>query len=500
MPTGTAMMVQGVAAMRGGVALAASSEPSCCCSIPPPTNCEPPPSQNCPCSTAPGCGAIQRFRIHQIIRSTGVTTTSVPVTCCCGGSQRFALYRVYEYYGPRVGGGVCLQRRVTQQAQGTNSVAGFNTVQTFSSVDCQPLGPVQTIPNFATPAPCNPGATHSVPREPDVILGGPGVINEGYIRVDCSSFELFDYRSNGFSYSIRRESAFVDSFQCHAPGIQCGACCCNGQCYGDTNEAACAQMGGTYKGHGSTCWPPQLCNEGARPKGACCKPDGTCSQTTLAECQRVFGTWLGEGINCATQLCPQPPQGACCLPGGTCTETTLAACQNAGGTYQGNNVPCVNVNCNPVSGACCYPTGGCIIEPGRTPCEQAGGTYLGDGTDCTGNPCGVGGCCLPNGNCLEMTSLGCSQNSGTFLGPGVPCGTISCLGCCCLDPVANSQTTSPLACFQLGGTFYGINTTCTIITEPRGVGDTTGVINCANPPPQPRQARVPVLSGSEAFL
>ena len=497
MPDGVAMSVQGVAAMRNGMALAASSEPSCCCELPPPTNCVPPPSQNCPCSPGPGCSALQRFRIHQIVRTSGVTTTSIPVTCCCGGAVRFAFRRVYEYYAARVGGGVCLQRRVVQEAQGTTNGTGTQTVQTFSSVDCLPLGPPQITPIFAVAGSCQPGGTFAVPREPDILVFPNVVVNEGYTRVDCSSFETYDYRSDGFAYSTRREWAFADSFQCQGSQVECGACCCNGQCYGDTNEAACAQMGGTYKGHRSVCWPPQICNDGARPKGACCKPDGSCSQTTLAECQRVFGTWLGEGIACSSQLCPQPPTGACCLPDGTCTETTVTACQSAGGVYQGNHVPCVSVNCAQVEGACCYPTSGCIIEPGRTPCEQAGGTYLGDGTTCDGNPCGVGGCCLPNGNCLEMTALGCGQSSGTFLGVGVPCGSVSCLGCCCLNPTSNSQTTSPLACFQLGGTFYGIGTFCEIITTP---GRTTGQINCENPPPQPRAARRPALSGSEAFL
>ena len=483
MPDGVAMSIQGVAAMRNGMALAASGIPTCCCGAPPPCACT---------ANSPQCIPEPRLIYYRIFPTWPAPPRPIwerQADCCCNPDAVFQRTVRTDTVIRNAREGNCVTYRWL--------VEGSSQTR-FGTIRIREWGLQGTLPcdlvllrdeTFPWDYSCRP-LSGLIP--PQTVL--PTVLTVyGWERNTCSEISYVSFAVDNLQQpatSLTQEGRiFYDNNQVGCIEQTCVNCCLPGQTCIKTDPKSCAQSGGTIVVNCEDCL--------TRQPGACCLPNGTCTVTSPALCAQQFGTFLGDGVPCNGVVCPQPPTGACCLPDGTCTVTTNNACITAGGAYQGNNVLCANVNCAQVEGACCYPTSGCIITPGRTPCEQSGGTYLGDGTTCAGNPCGVGGCCLPNGDCAEMTALGCGQSFGTFLGVGVPCGSVSCLGCCCLNPTSNSQTTSPLACFQLGGTFYGIGTFCEIITTP---GRTTGQINCENPPPQPRAARRPALSGSEAFL
>lgn len=316
----------------------------------------------------------------------------------------------------------------------------------------------------------------------------------GWRRYTCSESSASLYSpANGNDPAYQATMTIdvrFDGLQAGCVQPTCKPCCLPDQTCVLADPVQCAAFGGFPAANCADCL--------TRQPGACCDPiTGACSMKSREQCDLIFGTFLGPGIPCASVNCPQPPTGACCL-GGTCTQTTNAACIGVGGIYQGNNVLCANVNCAQVQGGCCYPEGGCLITPGRTVCEQTGGQYLGDGTDCTGNPCGVGACCLPSGTCQQYTPQGCSQNSGTFLGVGLPCEGAVCTGCCCRNPPGLSGQTSAAECFQLGGTFHGIGTVCVVNPEPRPGGDTTGQIDCSNPPPPPVNP-IRIATGAETM-
>ena len=121
-----------------------------------------------------------------------------------------------------------------------------------------------------------------------------------------------------------------------------GACCVDGECLEDVEQADCA---GTYFGDWSICSDFPACADSSNPTGACCI-DESCSITTLETC---FGEFY-EGVTCATMPC-EIIRGACCIDG-TCYRTTE---ENCNGEYQGDDTVCWNNSCDaePVLGACC---------------------------------------------------------------------------------------------------------------------------------------------------
>ncbi|MCO6436421.1 MAG: hypothetical protein J5J06_04980 [Phycisphaerae bacterium] len=102
------------------------------------------------------------------------------------------------------------------------------------------------------------------------------------------------------------------------------------------------------------------------------------------------------------------------------------------------------------------PTGGPPACVGSCPlpeiCTQVvNGTQL--SCQCVG---ATGACCLPDGTCIDTTSVDCANQNGTYMGDGTTCGP---QGSCCYDSdgdgVAETCTTTYLICCEqmLGGTF-----------------------------------------------
>jgi spore coat protein A len=83
------------------------------------------------------------------------------------------------------------------------------------------------------------------------------------------------------------------------PPASFGACCiASGECR-VTDAAACATLGGTFQGSGTSCTP----NPCAQPPGACCFANGSCQSLSQAECAAQQGTFQGAGTSCATAQC-----------------------------------------------------------------------------------------------------------------------------------------------------------------------------------------------------
>ena len=124
-----------------------------------------------------------------------------------------------------------------------------------------------------------------------------------------------------------------------------------------------------------------------------------------------------------------------------------------------------------VPGACCLPNGSCI-QATSVDCATQQGVYHGDGVPCTQVDCqALGACCLPTGACVQLTEAECLLN-GTFQGVGVTCAQANCTpprGACCI-PGALCQILTAADCANAGGTYQGDNTSCTPdpCTTPQG--------------------------------
>ncbi len=67
----------------------------------------------------------------------------------------------------------------------------------------------------------------------------------------------------------------------------------------------------------------------------------------------------------------------------------------------------------------------------------------------------TGACCLPTGDCVELTSDECTQGMGVWWG-GAPCGPSGICGGCCIDNAcAIDSIPQPLCEEQIGGIFLG---------------------------------------------
>ncbi len=131
-----------------------------------------------------------------------------------------------------------------------------------------------------------------------------------------------------------------------------GACCVGANCLPDVSEVDCANMGGTYKGNGSTCGPPNPC------VGACCFGITCVPDMLLGDCLAQGGVYKGDGTTCGP---PNPCVGACCFPDGSCQETaTETDCVNLGGVYQGDGTTCTPNTCPQPGNDCNNP----LVIPG----------------------------------------------------------------------------------------------------------------------------------------
>lgn len=85
------------------------------------------------------------------------------------------------------------------------------------------------------------------------------------------------------------------------------------------------------------------------------------------------------------------------------------------------------IECLP-TGACCLPNGECK-ELTEIKCKDLGGEYKGDGKKCADVNCGgipTGACCLPDGSCLELTQVKCQERGGEYKGDGTKCADVEC--------------------------------------------------------------------------
>ncbi|MFQ5589840.1 MAG: Kazal-type serine protease inhibitor family protein, partial [Phycisphaerae bacterium] len=170
-----------------------------------------------------------------------------------------------------------------------------------------------------------------------------------------------------------------------------------------------------------------------------------------------------------------------------CIETTADACFAEGGEYQGDGTTCSTdptvPPCPPPAGGCCLPDGNCVELP-PDHCIAMGGEPLPPGVPCDPNVCAgpaSGACCLPDAAgtviCIETTADACFAEGGEYLGDGTVCPadpTQPCappVGGCCF-PNGNCQEVPEEMCLAAGGDFLGAGTGCP--TDPN--------VPCGPPP------------------
>lgn len=431
MPSGVALMFGGVAAMRGGVAIAAAAETECCCE----GGCVPP-------STAPDCGApciqgaTRRARLIRVVNGVQTVVWSVTRRVCCGDiAQRQATVRA-TVIAHNLAPGPCqgtTYEAVNSQGSGTGTtLTGVSVFRFFPSGGTGCIPDPQSVP-FATTIECGDvgvGLPFGFPN------GLPVNARNGYYFQDGAGNVEWDFTDNVDSdptqppvnqYNLWQGNIRVTLPDC-VPDV--GACCCDGRCYGSLSRAECAAMGGAFRGAGSNCEGVICPNE--RPKGACCKPDGTCVRTGQFHCTTVLqGVYQGDGTNCDETVCPPPPTRACCLPNGSCIETTHINCQTLDGEWS-PTLHCVDpgVCAGPPLGACCTQSGAgalCNVTTAAE-CLGNGGRWQG-GANCDDpNARCLGACCRPGTVCPSgvfcndtVGQVYCESQGGRYLGPGSQC-------------------------------------------------------------------------------
>ena len=200
----------------------------------------------------------------------------------------------------------------------------------------------------------------------------------------------------------------------HAQRRRSGCCFDDVPCQVVTMDE-CAAMGGDYRGDGTNCF---ACT------GACCvSVAGICTQRESYQCtgNNIFH---GAGVSCVDVSCPF---GACCQPSGECRFTLESACDGVGGVFQGVGEDCDSAGCEPF-GACCLNDGTCLPDTPEGACGTLGGSFSGPGAQCDASTC-LGGCCLVDEPCVEVSIHACTSMGGAFLGIGTDC--FACEGGCC---------------------------------------------------------------------
>jgi len=133
----------------------------------------------------------------------------------------------------------------------------------------------------------------------------------------------------------------------------------------------------------------------------------------------------------------------------TCIQTTESDCIARGGIPQESGSMCTEPE------GCCLPDGECVnVDP--LCCDDMGGIPQGPGTMCTQPE----GCCLDDGTCINVDPLCCDELGGTPQGPDTRCTQPEG---CCLDDGACVDV-DPLCCDELGGTPQGPGTQCSANT------------------------------------
>lgn len=434
-----ALMKDGVAVAKGGVAVGRTTSSACCCG-----------TTGCGCiSPAPeGCeNGILAIPPYTVVHS-GTTcrlTELGPEDSCCfdphapGASIRGS-WVVTETNGGVNGPVVYLERRETADGPLVNGYATWN----FHYIQRNGLGQIinEEIGSYEAwvggVAPVGrgiPGWAFSIP----VVCyeHSPQILYFGTTARTCAAVAgTFTAVPDYPSPYIYRAAGSTQLFNtgCRPAPCPTGACClATGGCI-IASPAQCANVGGVYKGNATDC-ETTVCPTGPRVRGRCCKPNGDCILTNQLGCNLAGGVYGGDGTNCNAP-CPQPPTAACCLPlpMGGCVMATQLNCASKGGTWHAGE-DCFTIVCNPkpVNGACCLPDGTCRDETFEA-CNIAGGAWRGGGTVCTPGLCSapLGACCNNAGHgfwrCNDsMTQAACLLlSNGFWYGPGTTCEGQAC--------------------------------------------------------------------------
>ena len=150
--------------------------------------------------------------------------------------------------------------------------------------------------------------------------------------------------------------------------------------------------------------------------GAQCVP-----AADVAECSGLGGIFL-PGEDCANDPCAT---GACC-DGLDCGQADAFSCIAAGRTFAGAGTSCLDDPCEAGVGACCLPDGNCL-DLSEAGCLATPGVWLGAGTNCAQGVCMLGACCTING-CTNLPQFLCTAPDETFV-PGGDCAVNPCNDC-----------------------------------------------------------------------
>jgi hypothetical protein len=121
--------------------------------------------------------------------------------------------------------------------------------------------------------------------------------------------------------------------------------------------------------------------------------------------------------------------------------------------------------CAPPLGACCLPDGNCL-DLSESDCLAAGGVFD-PAALCAAVQCPGFACCLADGSCIETTQQDCTMQGGVFHA-GLSCAAVTCpqptAACCLLNGSCVEVTEAE--CTALAGTFHaGVG--CAGVTCPQ---------------------------------
>ena len=293
----------------------------------------------------------------------------------------------------------------------------------------------------------------------------------------------------------------TDLLACPVVAEETVACCVGDQCGKDLTEEDCIDQNGTPIGGACDDANLESCPVTQEPIGACCNHEG-CADLSQEDCEAVDGNVLLSVLCAEIPLtddgqCILATESACCLPAGDCINANPARCHRVQGTVLEGNCEDEDVVCEQPDGACCLNAVNgvqCAEDFTLDHCRVLNGVYLGDDSLCTDDvDCSiyfnnepVGGCCLPNGDCVDdQTFKDCvTQLEGSWLGENEMCDEeVSChvpTSACCL-PAGDCIETTAEGCHALGGNAMGDDITdCQAGLCTEALGSCCTAIGCLN--------------------
>ena len=170
---------------------------------------------------------------------------------------------------------------------------------------------------------------------------------------------------------------------------QRGACCIKNKSFNTVNclittcdacmslELRNSNIETTFHGVGSLC-ENVICEQTFVNIGACCTGIGSCNQSTEEECDDLGGFFRGVGSSCVDSFGDSfcaTGTGSCCLSSGCTNGYGFEQCLNSGGLYAGSGTTCSNIVCPSTNQVSCYGSIGNIqLAPGDL---YAGGLVVG---------------------------------------------------------------------------------------------------------------------------